>query len=278
MKKSFISAQRRRETGARAKHDLGQHFLTDEALLRGLVAATGVTKADSVLEIGPGTGALTKCLCEAAGRVLAVEVDHDVLPFLRVATEGCDNLTVTMGDVRKLDLRALCEPLGTGFFVIANIPYNITTAIFDLLFDGGLPIRQISVMVQKEVAEKLMATPSTEHYGVLSVRCQYLCEPTLVEIVPAAMFSPPPKVDSAFVRLDMRKEPPAPVTDEALLFRMVRAGFNLRRKTLPNALSGVTEQERLRAAMAAAGVAPNVRGEALSVGEWITLANAYARA
>ena len=274
MKKSFENARRREGTGIHYKHDLGQHFLYDEALLRSLVEATGVGKDDGVLEIGPGAGTLTKCLCDAAGRVISVEVDHDVSPFLRLATADKENLTIVEGDIRKLDLRQLCEPLGEGFYVIANIPYNITTPIFEMLWDSGLPIKQISVMIQKEVADKLMARPSTEAYGILSVRCQYVSEPSLVEIVPAECFTPPPKVDSAFVRLDMRTQPPAPVEDEKLLMRMVKAGFGMRRKTLTNALKGVVDSDVLRAALEAAQLPPSVRGEALSVLEWITLANA----
>jgi len=273
VKKSFENARRRENGGIHYKHDLGQHFLYDEGLLRSLVAATGVTKGDCVLEIGPGAGTLTKCLCEAAGKVIAIEVDHDVIPFLRINTEGFDNLTIVEGDVRKLDLHEVCAPLGENFYVIANIPYNITTPIFEMLWDSGLPIRQISVMIQKEVGEKLMAAPSTELYGILSVRCQLLCEPSLVQVVPAECFTPPPKVDSAFVRLDMRKEPPLPVKDEKLLMRMVKAGFGMRRKTLTNALKGVVDGEKLRAALEAAGLPANVRGEALSVEQWITLSN-----
>lgn len=273
MKKSFENARRRENGGIHYKHDLGQHFLYDEGLLRSLVAATGVTKEDCVLEIGPGAGTLTKCLCEAAGKVIAIEVDHDVIPFLRVNTEGFDNLTIVEGDVRKLDLHEVCAPLGENFYVIANIPYNITTPIFEMLWDSGLPIRQISVMIQKEVGEKLMAAPSTELYGILSVRCQLLCEPSLVQVVPAECFTPPPKVDSAFVRLDMRKEPPLPVKDEKLLMRMVKAGFGMRRKTLTNALKGVVDGEKLRAALDAAELPASVRGEALSVEQWITLSN-----
>lgn len=274
MKKSFEQGRRRESSGIAYKHDLGQHFLYDEGLLRSLVAATGVTKEDSVLEIGPGAGTLTKCLCEAAGQVLSVEVDHDILPFLRMHTEGCDNLTIVEGDVRKLNLHEVCKTLGDGFYVIANIPYNITTPIFELLWESGLPIRQISVMIQKEVADKLMAKPSTAAYGILSVKCQLLCEPSLVEIVPAECFTPPPKVDSAFVRLDMRENPPAPVKDEKLLMRMVKAGFGMRRKTLANALKGTVDSEKLRTALEELNLSPSVRGEALSVTEWIALANA----
>lgn len=277
MKKSFQQARRRAAEGVVYKHDLGQHFLYDEALLRSLVAATGVSREDGVLEIGPGAGTLTRCLCEAAGRVVAVEVDRDVLPFLRAATGAFDNLTIIEGDVRRLDLDEICRPLGEGFFVIANIPYNITTPILDLLWESRLPIRQISVMVQKEVADKLLAAPSTSAYGLTSVRCQYLTIPRLVQVVPAECFTPPPKVDSAFVRMEMRAQPPAPVADEALLWRMVRAGFSLRRKTLTNALKGVVEGEALRAALRSLGLAETVRGEALGVEAWIALANACAR-
>ena len=175
MKKSFERAQRRREEGHGYKHDLGQNFLYDDALLEELVQSTGVTKADSVLEIGPGSGMLTKHLCPHAGKVLAVEVDHDIIPFLKVNTAAFSNLEIVEGDIRKQNLRELCAPLGENFLVIANIPYNITTPIFEVLWESGLSIRQISVMIQKEVAEKLMAAPSTAAYGLMSVKCQYYC-------------------------------------------------------------------------------------------------------
>ena len=277
MKKSYENARRRDNSGIHYKHDLGQHFLYDEELLRSLVRATGVTKDDCVLEIGPGAGTLTKCLCEAAGKVVAVEVDHDVIPFLRINTGEPEHLTIVEGDIRKMNLQEICASLGENFYVIANIPYNITTPIFELLWDSGLPIRQISVMIQKEVADKLMAAPSTELYGILSVRCQLLSMPSLVQVVPAECFTPPPKVDSAFVRLDMRTEPPCPVKDEKLLMRMVKAGFGMRRKTLTNALKGVVDSEVLRSALEAEGLSPSVRGEALSVEEWIRLSNACGR-
>ena len=273
MKQSYVQARRRRESGIVYKHDLGQHFLLDEELLRALTISTGVTKADNVLEIGPGSGALTKQLCESANRVVAVEVDEGVLPFLRLHTQDCRNLEIVVGDVRKLDLRSLCAPLGDGFFVIANIPYNITTPILDLLWQGGLPIRQASVMVQKEVAEKLLAAPSTAAYGLVSVKCQYYCEARLEAVVPAERFTPPPKVDSAFIHLVMRREPPVPVRDEKLLFRMIRAGFSMRRKTLTNALKGVTDADRLKNALEALDLLPTVRGEALDVRQWIALSN-----
>lgn len=274
MKKSFERAQRRREEGHGYKHDLGQNFLYDDALLEELVQSTGVTKADSVLEIGPGSGMLTKHLCPHAGKVLAVEVDHDIIPFLKVNTAAFSNLEIVEGDIRKQNLRELCAPLGENFLVIANIPYNITTPIFEALWESGLSIRQISVMIQKEVAEKLMAAPSAAAYGLMSVKCQYYCTPRLECIVPAEKFTPPPKVDSAFIHLEMNKNRAAEVQNERRLFSLLRAGFNLRRKTLSNALRSVVEPDALRAAMEQAEISPTARAEELSVDDWIRLSNA----
>ena len=274
MKKSFERAQRRRKEGHGYKHELGQNFLYDEELLKTLVQSTGVTKADSVLEIGPGSGMLTKHLCPHAQKVLAVEVDHDIIPFLKVNTAAFSNLEIVEGDIRKQNLRELCGPLGENFLVIANIPYNITTPIFEALWESGLPIRQISVMIQKEVAEKLMAAPSAASYGLMSVKCQYYCTPRLECIVPAEKFTPPPKVDSAFVHLTMNGSRSAEVQNERRLFSLLRAGFNLRRKTLSNALRSVVEPDALRAAMEQAEISPTARAEELSVDDWIRLSNA----
>ncbi len=273
MKKSYQKAQQRKE-GVHYKHDLGQHFLYDEALLRHLVLSTGVTEADKVLEIGPGSGMLTYQLCQAAGQVIAVEVDQDVVPFLRMKTQDCDNLTIVVGDIRKQPIRELCAPLGENFFVIANIPYNITTPILDLLWESGLPIRQLSLMVQKEVADKLLALPGDEAYGLLSARCRYYCQPELEAIVPAEAFTPPPKVDSAFIHLRMRREPVMPVCNEKLIMRMMKDGFGHRRKTLTNALKGTVDGDKLAAAMAEISLLPTVRAEELTIENWIALANA----
>ena len=275
MKKSFVQAQRRQD-GQRYKHDLGQHFLYDEALLEHLVARTGVTQTDDVLEIGPGAGTLTTQLARAARRVIAVEVDETVLPLLRLSTEKYPNVAIVQGDVRRVPLAEITRPFSEGFSVVANLPYNITTPILELFWDSHLPVRQLSVMVQKEVADKLLALPGDEAYGLTSVRCRYRCEPELVQVVPATAFTPPPKVDSAFVNLPFRREPIAEVADEALLWRMVKAGFGQRRKTLTNALKSVIELDgdALRAILQSMGLSPTVRGEALSVEEWIALANA----
>jgi len=269
-------ATKQRTGGIHYKHDLGQHFIYDTSLLRGLVEKAGVTKDDRVLEIGSGTGTLTVCLCEAAQRVVAVEVDDAVLPFLRLATQGFSNVDILRGDIRRMDLQAISASLGEGWMVVANIPYNITTPILDLFLGSGLPVKKMAVMVQKEVADKLLAQPGDSAYGLSSVRCRYYCEPELIALVPAATFTPPPKVDSAFVSLTFRGEPPLPVRNEALLWRMIRSGFNQRRKTLLNALKGTDgfTSEAARAAVEKLGLTPTVRAEALDVETWITLANA----
>jgi 16S rRNA (adenine1518-N6/adenine1519-N6)-dimethyltransferase len=187
---------------------------------------------------------------------------------------------IVQGDIRKLDLQSVAATLGNGFLVVANIPYNITMPIFDLFWGSGLPVRQMSVMVQAEVADKLVALPGDSAYGLTSLRCRYYTEPAIIEHVPAEAFTPPPKVDSAFVNLPFRAAPPAPVTDEALLWRVVRAGFAQRRKTLLNALKGVAGvmPEPARAALHALGLPATVRGEAFSLLEWIAFANALASA
>ncbi len=276
MKQSFARAKRRREDGEPYKHRLGQHFLYDQALLASLVASTGVTAEDGVLEIGPGSGMLTACLARAARQVVAVEIDETVLPYLEASLGQHANVTVVQGDIRAQNLARLCAPLGANFYVIANIPYNITTPIFELLWESGLPIRQISVMVQKEVADKLMAAPGDDGYGLLSVKCQYYCDPSLAAVVPAAAVTPPPKVASAVVNLPCRQEPLEPVQNERLFFKLVKAGFGMRRKTLTNALKGLLplEGDSLRAILQAQGHSPTVRGEALSPLQWIHFANA----
>lgn len=278
MKKSFVRAERRREGEIRYKHDLGQHFLYDTALLRSLVDKAGVRKTDRVLEIGPGAGTLTVCLCEAAERVLAVEVDEAVLPFLRIATEGLGNLQIVQGDIRRLNLPALAATLGGAFKVVANIPYNITTPIFDLFWGSGLAVTQLAVMVQREVAEKLVALPGDAAYGLMSVRSRYYCEPEILAHVPAEAFTPPPKVDSAFVSLVFREQPYAPVADEPLLWRVIQAGFAQRRKTLLNALKSAVPHppDTLRGIWETLALSPTVRGEVLTLPQWIALANALA--
>jgi len=247
--------------------------LYDTDLLRSLVRETGLSATDHVLEIGAGAGTLTRVLCETAASVMAVEVDQALIPRLSELAKEYPNLTVIQGDIRKLDLRRL--PLGERFSVVANIPYSITSQIFDLFWGRDLPVTQMCVMVQKEVADKLTATPGNKAYGLMSVRCRYYCEPRIVAHIPASAFTPPPKVDSAFVKLAFRSAPPAPAADEQLLWRLIKAGYNARRKTLLNALKTVAiPMETARDALDRMGLPHTVRGETLSVEQWIALANA----
>jgi 16S rRNA (adenine1518-N6/adenine1519-N6)-dimethyltransferase len=258
------------------KHDLGQHFLYDMEMLRSLVRAVGLTGSDIVLEIGAGTGTLTRALCETVASVIAVEVDNALIPRLNELVKEFPILTVVHSDIRKLDMRKL--PLGEGFSVVANIPYSITSQIFDLFWGRNLPVRRMCVMVQKEVADKLTATPGNQAYGLFSVRCRYYCEPEIIQNVPAAAFTPPPKVDSAFVKLTLRAAPPLPVQNELLLWRLIRTSYNARRKTLLNALKAVdtVNPDQVKRVLESMGLPLTVRGETLSVEQWIRLANALA--
>ena len=256
------------------KKDLGQHFLYDMELLRSLVHKANVTKGDDILEIGAGAGTLTRALCETGANVVSVEVDQELLANLQKMGEEFPNLTIIKSDIRKLDFSML--PFQSEFSVVANIPYNITSQIFDLFWAKGLLIKQMSVMVQKEVADKLIANPGDKAYGLMSVRAHYYCMPEIVELVPAAAFTPPPKVDSAFVTLPFRKTPPLPVEDESFFWRIVYASYSMRRKTMQNALKGVLPfpAATLQGILEDMGLSATVRGETLCVEQWITLSNA----
>ena len=274
MKKRRRPAENHTRPAVQHKHDLGQHFLYDKELLRSLVGKTALTSADHVLEIGAGAGTLTRVLCQTAAHVTAVEVDEALLPRLMELAAEYPNLTVVQSDIRKLNLREL--KLAEGFLVIANIPYSITSQIFDLFWGKGYPVKQMSVMVQKEVADKLTAAPGNKAYGLMSVRCRFYCEPEIIAQVPASVFTPPPKVDSAFVNLTFRSAPPAPVLDEQFLWRLVKTSYRLRRKTLLNALKTAVAvpPEALEDILERMELPQSVRGEVLSVGQWIALANA----
>ncbi len=256
-----------RDSGLRYRHSLGQHFLYDEALLRELVELSGVTAEEDVLEIGPGVGTLTRPLCEAARKVLAIEVDGRVIPLLKAYMAGADNLTVLEGDVMRLNLAEATAALRAPFAVVANIPYYITTPLVSRLLAEDLPVSRLCLMVQKEVAEKMLASPGEDGWGPLAVRCRYLCEPYLARSVPAACFTPPPKVDSAFVVLPRRKEPPVKVKREKDFFRVAGAAFALRRKTMLNCLCAAfrMEREEAKAWLDRAGLDEKVRGEDLTM-------------
>lgn len=257
----------------------GQNFLIDEHVLDKIVAAAGVTKDDCVLEIGPGIGTLTERLCEAAGRVIAVEIDTNLIPILNETLGAYDNITIINKDILKVDINALAEEYNGGrpIKVVANLPYYITTPIIMGLFEAKVPIENITVMVQKEVADRMQEGPGSKDYGALSLAVQYYSEPEIVAIVPPNCFMPRPNVGSAVIRLTRHQEAPVQVQDPSFMFSLIRASFNQRRKTLQNGLSNAAEihysKEQIAAAIAACGFDPSIRGEKLTLADFAKLAD-----
>ena len=258
----------------------GQNFLIDPHVLDKIIAAAEITKDDFVLEIGPGIGTLTQYLAEAAREVVAVEIDSTLIPILQDTLSAYDNVSVINEDVLKVDLRKLAEERNGGkpIKVVANLPYYITTPIIMSLFESHVPLKSLTVMVQKEVALRMQAGPGTKDYGALSLAVQYYASPYLAANVPPNCFMPRPNVGSAVIRLTRFEETPVQVKDEKLLFRLIRASFNQRRKTLQNGLVNSQEldftKEQVAAAIATLGVSPSVRGEALTLEQFAALANA----
>ena len=258
----------------------GQNFLIDPHVLDKIIAAAEITKDDFVLEIGPGIGTLTQHLAEAAREVVAVEIDSTLIPILEDTLSAYDNVSVINEDVLKVDLRKLAEERNGGkpIKVVANLPYYITTPIIMSLFESHVPLKSLTVMVQKEVALRMQAGPGTKDYGALSLAVQYYASPYLAANVPPNCFMPRPNVGSAVIRLTRFEETPVQVKDEKLLFRLIRASFNQRRKTLQNGLVNSQEldftKEQVAAAIATLGVSPSVRGEALTLEQFAALANA----
>ena len=258
----------------------GQNFLIDPHVLDKIIAAAEITKDDFVLEIGPGIGTLTQYLAEAAREVVAVEIDSTLIPILEDTLSAYDNVSVINEDVLKVDLRKLAEERNGGkpIKVVANLPYYITTPIIMSLFESHVPLKSLTVMVQKEVALRMQAGPGNKDYGALSLAVQYYASPYLAANVPPNCFMPRPNVGSAVIRLTRFEETPVQVKDEKLLFRLIRASFNQRRKTLQNGLVNSQEldftKEQVAAAIATLGVSPSVRGEALTLEQFAALANA----
>ena len=258
----------------------GQNFLIDPHVLDKIIAAAEITKDDFVLEIGPGIGTLTQYLAEAAWEVVAVEIDSSLIPILEDTLSSYDNVSVINEDVLKVDLKKLAEERNGGkpIKVVANLPYYITTPIIMGLFESHVPLKSLTVMVQKEVALRMQAGPGTKDYGALSLAVQYYADPYLAANVPPNCFMPRPNVGSAVIRLTRFEETPVKVTDEALLFRLIRASFNQRRKTLQNGLVNSPElhfsKEQVAAAIETLGVSPSVRGEALTLEQFAALCNA----
>jgi hypothetical protein len=262
----------------RASKRLGQNFLVDAGVVRGIVAAAEPAPADTVLEIGPGIGTLTQGLAETGARVVAVELDKKLPAVLAETLKDYDNVTVVPGDILKINIpETLGIKEGERFKVVANLPYYITTPIIMTLLEQRLPIERLVMMVQKEVAMRMTARPGSKNYGALSLAVQYFTAPRMIMDVPPHAFRPVPEVTSAVVACVVRETPSVTPRDEQLFFRLIRAAFGQRRKTLPNALTGAgLSKEAACAALGAAGIAENARGEQLSLEEFARLSDAVA--
>ena len=259
----------------------GQNFLIDAHVLEKIVSAAGITKDDCVLEIGPGIGTMTQYLAESAGQGIAVEIDTNLVPILADTLKDYSNVKVINQDILKVDINELVKEYNNGrpIKVVANLPYYITTPIIMGLFESNVPIDNITVMVQKEVADRMQVGPGSKDYGALSLAVQYYASPYIVANVPPNCFIPRPNVGSAVIRLTRYQEPPVQVKDPKLMFKLIRASFNQRRKTLQNGLNNSPEisfsKEEITKAIESLGVSPSVRGEALSLEQFAQLANYF---
>ena len=257
----------------------GQNFLIDTHVLEKIIASAGVTQEDFFLEIGPGIGTMTQYLCESAREVVAVEIDQNLIPILQDTLSAYDNVTVINEDILKLDIAKLARERNGGnpIKVVANLPYYITTPIIMGLFESHVPIESITVMVQKEVADRMQVGPGTKDYGALSLAVQYYAKPEIVANVPPNCFMPRPNVGSAVIRLTRHDTVPVDVEDEKLMFAIIRASFNQRRKTLANGLSNAPgirlSKEEIQESITELGVPVTIRGEALTLQQFAELSN-----
>ena len=257
----------------------GQNFLVDVRVLDKIIAAAEITETDFVLEIGPGIGTMTQYLCEHAREVIAVEIDKNLIPILADTLSAYQNVEVLHADILNVDINRLTQERNQRkpIKVVANLPYYITTPIIMGLFESHVPIESITIMVQKEVAERMQAQPGTKDYGALSLAVQYYAEPMVVAHVPPNCFIPRPKVGSAVIRLTKHREKIVQAEDEKLMFQIIRASFNQRRKTLVNGLHNAPGfafgKEQIANALEELGLCPNVRGEALTLGQFAELSN-----
>lgn len=261
----------------------GQNFLIDTHVLDKIIDAAGITEEDFVLEIGPGIGTMTQYLCENAREVVAVEIDKNLIPILEDTLSDYRNVTVINQDILKLDIPALAKEKNDGkpIKVVANLPYYITTPIIMGLFESHVPIDSITIMVQREVADRMQVGPGTKDYGALSLAVQYYAKPEIVLNVPPTCFMPRPNVGSAVIRLKRHAQCPVEVDDAEFMFRLIRASFNQRRKTLANGLSNSPEltltKEQIAKAIESLGVSPSIRGEALTLAQFAQLSNFFTR-
>lgn len=257
----------------------GQNFLIDANILEKITGGAGITSEDTVLEIGPGIGTLTQYLCEKAGRVVAVEIDKALIPILEDTLSGYDNVTVINEDVLKLDLNGIVDEYAGGkpIKVVANLPYYITTPIIMGLFESGAKINSITVMIQKEVADRIRTGPGSKDYGALSLAVQFYSNPEMVAYVSPECFIPKPKVGSAVIRLDRYYDPPVEVRDEKLMFKVIRAAFSQRRKTLVNCLTSDSElgldRDSVTKYLEKMGLRNDIRGEKLTLSQFAELSD-----
>ena len=257
----------------------GQNFLIDTHVLDKIISAAEITKDDLVVEIGPGIGTMTQYLACAAREVVAIEIDKMLIPILQDTLSAYDNVTIINEDVLKVDLNKLAEEKNGGrpVKVVANLPYYITTPIIMGLFENHVPLHSITIMVQKEVADRMRMGPGTKDYGALSLAVQYYAEPYLVANVPQNCFMPRPKIGSAVIKLTVHEKPPVTVRDEKLMFKLIRASFNQRRKTLANGLNNSPElhysKDQIAEAIEKLGTSPSIRGEALTLEEFARLSD-----
>lgn len=259
----------------------GQNFLIDQGIVEKIVREAGVTKDDFVLEIGPGIGTMTQILCENAREVAAVEIDRKLIPILNDTLSEYDNVTIINDDILKVNINKLAEEKNGGrpIKVVANLPYYITTPIIMGLFESHVPLDSITIMVQKEVADRMQTGPGSKDYGALSLAVQFYAKPEIVVNVPPECFMPRPNVGSAVIRLKRHETRPVDVNDEKLMFRIIRASFNQRRKTLANGLNNSPEigytKEQIAAAIEELGRGASIRGEALTLEEFARLSNIF---
>lgn len=272
----------------RFQKKFGQNFLIDSHVLNKIIDNAQITKEDCVLEIGPGIGTMTQLLCENAGEVVAVEIDRNLIPILEDTLSGYHNVTIINEDILKVDIRGIAEEKNNGkpIKVVANLPYYITTPIIMELFESHVPLKSITIMVQKEVADRMQTSPGTKDYGALSLAVQYYAKPEIVANVPPNCFIPRPNVGSAVIRLTRYENPPVDAADEKFMFSLIRASFNQRRKTLVNGLgnagillpeagdnSGIVTKADVSAALGKMGLSATVRGETLTLKQYACLSN-----
>lgn len=262
--------------GFKLSKSLGQNFLTDKNIIDKIIDATEITEEDLVIEIGPGIGVLTSEAAQFAKKVVAVEIDRNLIPILKETLAEYNNVEIINQDVLKTDLNAIIREAGCRKTrIIGNLPYYITTPIIMGLLEGQVQADSITIMMQKEVADRIKAGPGTKSYGALSAAVQYYCTVDTIAVVPKEVFFPVPKVDSAVLRLNIRKDKPVSLYDEELFFRCIKAGFGQRRKTLSNSLSqlGDFTKEQIRACLEAVGIDEKRRAETLSLEEFAAIAN-----